>query len=408
MRRSLEEAIPICLACLCWAVVVCVAGCDSAADQQSKMESEASGRERARLLSFAFDAATAIPLDPHRKDRAKTQEAVVNACMEVDQHARAAEYARRIENWRRGAAMARLSFHMARTGDTELAERYLQDALRVAAHVKDWRKERVRTHIARAQALLGRIREAEALTRNVDMSERGRLTGIKPVADDADFRQRIESAKQAMSKGDFDLTRNTLFSLGELYAMEYDDRGRREELAELIRASLRKLPVFVRIDILSGLADSAIELKDKRAARAFMRQAREIAYSARWSPISTGIETKGRIAKRLALAGDHSQAKSDVEDLLREYTDKRDRISTMDRADALIPLAESMKVLGNHQESLALYAKAVRDGSENANARVRATDLSAIACSMAVMGVLPDRDLWARMETVRQGLKAPW
>jgi hypothetical protein len=97
-----------------------------------------------------------------------------------------------------------------------------------------------------------------------------------------------------------------------------------------------------------------------------------------------------------------------VDALLQAYREQREGISSMDRADAVIPLAEAYAVIGDSGQALEMYKLALRDGSENPNARVRAIDLAALSSSMAVHGVMPDAQLRARMKEVRNGLSDPW
>src|SRR5690349_8888326 len=64
-----------------------------------------------KLLDLAFKTATAIPVNPHIKDRSKAQEAVVKACLELNQPARALTYIEQIEGWQQGSCYADLAFY---------------------------------------------------------------------------------------------------------------------------------------------------------------------------------------------------------------------------------------------------------------------------------------------------------
>jgi len=68
------------------------------------------------LLEIAFEAASAIPSDPHIKSRSQAQAAVVTACLELNQPQRALGYIERIDDWRRGTAYADLARHCMRGG----------------------------------------------------------------------------------------------------------------------------------------------------------------------------------------------------------------------------------------------------------------------------------------------------
>ena len=74
----------------------------------------------------AFAAASAMPLNPHIKNRSRAQEVVVAACLELDQPQRAQRYIEQIANWRRGAGYADLAFHQAQQGRIDQVEPQLE------------------------------------------------------------------------------------------------------------------------------------------------------------------------------------------------------------------------------------------------------------------------------------------
>jgi len=78
------------------------------------------------------------------------------------------------------------------------------------------------------------------------------------------------------------------------------------------------------------------------------------------------------------------------------------------RAGALRPLAEAYQSMGDTAAALTVFKKAVEEGVENPNSRPRVEDLSATCRSMALSGVEPDADLWARLREVFTGLGQPW
>src|SRR5688572_3908879 len=91
--------------------VLCLAGCEprgsgagievACASADSSPDAALAGFQ-SELLGVAFDAATAIPVEPHFKERCRAQEAVVVACLELQQPLGARGYAEKIANWRRG------------------------------------------------------------------------------------------------------------------------------------------------------------------------------------------------------------------------------------------------------------------------------------------------------------------
>ena len=75
-----------------------------------------------KLLDIAFESATAIPVNPHLKDRSKAQENVIETCLRLDQPKRALAYIEKIENWRRGLCYANLAFYYAKQGYNKEAQ----------------------------------------------------------------------------------------------------------------------------------------------------------------------------------------------------------------------------------------------------------------------------------------------
>src|SRR5262245_10686053 len=69
------------------------------------------------LLNTAFEVATKIPIDPHIKDRSRTQEEVFGVSLKLDQPKRALQFLEKIDNWRRGSAYADLAFYCAKNGN---------------------------------------------------------------------------------------------------------------------------------------------------------------------------------------------------------------------------------------------------------------------------------------------------
>ena len=117
---------------------------------------------RLELLQLAFDAATAMPLNPHIKNRSLAQELVVRACFELDQPSRALRYTKEIADWRRGVGYADFADYCALRGDTSEVQRYLDLAIEQAQTANDsgeqsWRVDRIRAKIAVTHLRLGQV-----------------------------------------------------------------------------------------------------------------------------------------------------------------------------------------------------------------------------------------------------------
>src|SRR5262245_55668849 len=175
--------------CVCTTLLGVSAGCDRQADADAPAKTVSAATEptpdapvaafQNELLDIAFKVATAIPVDPHIKDRSRAQEAVVSACLELKQPQRALEYIKKIEDWRQGAAYADLAFYYAQHGKTDQLERYLDRAGEIANDAEDWRRDRIKVKIARVHALLGDAAKAAQLEAGVENAETGKVDAVR-------------------------------------------------------------------------------------------------------------------------------------------------------------------------------------------------------------------------------------
>ncbi|HKB15496.1 MAG TPA: hypothetical protein VKF62_05490, partial [Planctomycetota bacterium] len=189
------------------------------------------------LLDLAFRAASAMPLDPHVKNRSRAQEAVVAACLELDQPRRALLYIEGIQDWRRGAAYADLAFHCARRGEPRGVQGYLDLAGRIAdenakdENAQEWRRDRIRTKIARTQVWLGEARRAEALEADLVESERGKVDAVRAMRlEAADFDRQMQALEEVVASGSLDRVQNALATYTRLLDRFYDDSQKRARI----------------------------------------------------------------------------------------------------------------------------------------------------------------------------------
>jgi hypothetical protein len=363
---------------------------------------------RKDLLALAFDTATSIPLEPHIKDRSRAQEKVVAACLKLDQPASALGYMERIDDWRRGSCYADLAFHNAGHGRPDQARRWIDRAAEVAASTEDWRRDAIRVRIAQTHALLGHDEKADRLSDGVVDSEKGKLAAARAmVIDEEAFDEQLASIDALVAAGNFDVLKNALESATVLFDRFHDDAGRRTRVEEKIRASWEQLPIFIRIELLMTLADSALEHDDRPKALELTNDARAFLDGYDW-PAQYRVPLAAKIAKARFRAGDVEKARSDADAVLALFKEQRETIVNIDRAETLQPLAETYHAMGDTAKALSVYRMALDEGVVNPNSRPRAEDLSATCVSMALCAVEPDPELWQRIREIREGLGKPW
>jgi tetratricopeptide (TPR) repeat protein len=360
------------------------------------------------LLDLAFGAVSAMPVSPHMADRSRVQEAVAAACLELEQPQRALRYIEQIGDWRRGAGYADLAFYCARHGITKDVQPYLDKAAGVAEKAEDWRKDRIKAKIAQVHAYLGQAEAAARFVQGVDAAESGKVARAEAMTCPEDsFDRTMEALGKTVSAGQFDAVKNVLGSYAELFNRFYADPKRRALVEEKIKASWGELPVFVRIDLLTELANFALAHADRGKALELVNEAKTIMDAASWQP-QFGIPLMARLAELHFRAGDKERAHTEAQEALRLFDAKRNVIVNIYRAQVLRPIAEMYQEMGDTAAALDVYGRAMEAGMENPNSRPRAEDLASTCCSMAVHAVEPSPGLWKRIREIRNGLGDPW
>ena len=357
--------------------------------------------------------ASAMPLNPHVKNRSRAQEAVVTACLDLGQAQRARTYSDQIEDWRRGACYADLAFHIVRNGDAAEAERLLLAAREIADAITEetgqsWRRDRIRAKIANTYYALGQPEAAAEFEVGMVSSEAVGIAIARAKLVDADqFETRLRALDPLIATGDFDQVRAALETCAQFFDQFYADEGLRSQAEGKLKSSCTKLPRGVCIDLMLELADSALSRADHAKALQLAREARALLEEANWDAEHV-VPVAAKLARVRHRAGDEEQAKREVEAAFDLFQARRDEILNIYRAGVLRSLAETMQSMGDGARALQLYKQAVHEGVANPNSRPRAEDLSATCCSMALHRVEPDAELWQHLEQIHAALGSPW
>lgn len=360
------------------------------------------------LLEVAFETATAIPIKPHIKDRSRAQEAVVVACFKLDQPQRAIRHIEKIDNWRRGAGYADFAFYCAQHGHTEKVQHYLDLAGQISESVEDWRRDQIRVKIAQTYAWLGQAERVDQFEAGVEPSESGKVARVKAMRGDGDsFDHQVRSLDELIASGQFDVVKNALEACVQLFDRFYTDAERRTLVEEKIKTSWGILPLFIRIELLMGLAECAVGHEDLAKGLVLVNEAQLIMDSVQW-PVEYQIPMKARVAGLRFRAGDQERARADLDAAFDHFKAESQTIVNIYRAGVLRPVAEAYQSMGDTAVALGVYRRAIEESVDNPNSRPRAEDLSATCLSMALHGVEPDAGLWARVRQIQQGLGEPW
>lgn len=371
------------------------------------------------LLNLAFRTGSSIPIHPHIKDRSRTQEQVVEACLILDQPQRVLPYIEQIDDWRRGSCYAELAIYYAQRGSFNTAQEYLDRAVHIVevglddgklsgAESQEWRRDRVLIKVAQTQVYLGNLKQAEELEENVVESEMGKVIGVRAsLSDEETFDQQMQELDELIAQGHFDVLNNALRSCTQLFKRFYHDEIRRSQVEDKIKTAWQSIPSYVRLRLLFQLIEIALEQSDLNKALELVNEAQDYVDNYQYPP-ENWIPLKAELAGLRHRAGDTQKAQSDADAAFTFFETERDRIVNIYRAGALRPLAEAYQRMGETQTALLIYKRAIEEGMDNPNSRPRAEDLAANLISMAIHGVEPDEQLWNRVQEIHRGLGQPW
>lgn len=359
------------------------------------------------LLEMAYDTASTIPLHPHIKDRALVQYQIVTTCLEMGLPNRALGYGQKIDNWRRGAALADLARYCVENGIEADVESYLTKAIDAVKDVEDHRRDQVRVKVAMTRTLLGEHNKASSLEKGVEVSEQGKSIVARIQSDMAAYEAQVRELDALITTRNFDLVLNAARGYAALFDKHYQDAKRRQHAEDRIKASWAPLTILIRVELLMQLAEVAFDHNDTGKAKSLVDDAQIVADSHRW-PLEYHIPLMSRLASLRHRAGDVERAVADADKAFEKYKTERSSLFDIDRASALRPLAEAYHKMGHREKAMTVYRLVVEDGAENPNARPRAIDLAATCRSMALCEFEPDTKLMDRMAKIRSGLGVPW
>ena len=373
------------------------------------------------LLHLAWQAASAMPLEPHAKSRSRAQETVALACLNMDQPSLARKFARGIADWRRGSVLADYAHYCADHGHADEALAHITLAEEVADNLgrdeaqQEWRRDTIWLKVASTYAELGRTADAErtharieqgsaqafdagwaaTLTRSVELVERDGLEREL---------QRLDGIVASGGSGE---AYSAVAICCRLFDKFYADEELRERIGLRVRTRDSKLPRDLHMSILLEVAKIAARHGDAERGREALAEAAEFLRQSELAP-EYRFGYVPVMAEIRHMVGDHGAAEGELEQGLESYHEQRDSFRQTKRAEILRPFAEAFNVIGNRDRAVDLYGMVVEEGMENPNSRPRAHDVSETCLSMAKHGFEPTRELMARIREIVEGLGDPW
>ena len=365
-------------------------------------------RSRASLLATAFAAASRMPIDPHAPDRARVQEAVVQACLELGFLDQAAQLAYQMQGWRQGVVIALLGQRYAVLGQSDKALECAARALLVDVGESTWGKDFVATEVARIYVKLGDEGKAYATVSPNQEAELGRVEAERTAKlPESQLDAQADVFDKAIATMNFDLVRVGIDGYLAWMNRVVDDAPRRERALKALSAAIPGLPLDLQVQCNVQLADVLFAHAYKELATLQLDRASELFRATVFLPEDTApfgvIVAKSRIRM-----GDANAARAELQRLHAEFEARAETIVNLRRAASWRSLAEGYQLLGDTEDAGRCFAAALDAGALNPNARPRAEDLSATCVSMAVSGFMPSTELLLRIEHIRAGLADPW
>lgn len=367
---------------------------------------------RQDLLQLAFETASSIPLEPHIKTRSEWQQRVVMTCLQLGQPNRAIAYIEKIQDWRQGLSYAQAALYLAENGCPQKARQLLAKAEQANSRdTREWSSDQVRIAIAQAQMVMGNVDEVERQQSRLHEKETGVIASAAASQNDQEsFENKARTLDALIATEQFEAVKNALLAYAKLYDHFYADPEKRKAAENKIKASREALPYFIQYKLMVKLTESSIKHNDLPKALQLAGEIQALIDGQNW-PLMHHVAMQAKLAQLRFNAGDREtaalQADAALNLFLKDSSD-RSRIITIEKAEALVPLAETYQAMGNRDKTLHIYKLAVQAAVENPNSRPRAEDITDILCSLALHAVEPDAELKTAVSRQIAELGDPW
>ena len=352
--------------------------------------------------------ASSPPGKSHARVKSRLQRDVVMTAIQLNALDDALRYADRIEDWRRTEALALIAQAFANAGDRVRAEQCVMRAIDLSTAIEGSAQERALTEIAIAFAALGQTESARRFAGQVPQELTGRVEAV--IASQVsleDLDRQCDAFDRAIQTGSLDVVRSGVH--GYLAAMQRarGDGARCARAEQAVRSALPSFPAEIHIEFLIRLSEALLEQGRTDEAMAELERARELRATCDFLP-----DTSGPIGRDLALAfercGDGVRARQLLLEMLAAYERDPSAMVDIERADYLCPLASAFSQLGDQETANRAWILALEGGSINPNARPRAEDLCMVLLSIARSGSKPTEGMRAKMAQMEGALQPPW
>lgn len=357
-------------------------------------------------LDYAFRFASAISADS--KDRARAQEDVVRATAEAGLFAAARERALRIDDWRRGTALADLAAALARQGHESEARDLIPLAEEVRRTTPGWQGPRIAARMAVALALLGEEQRAAAIAGGLEVGDRqyggvAAVTAAIARARRGDLEAGMRRLADLDSDPDLDVAWSRTEGYLEIDRLAAEDRAVGGRALRAARLSAAGLPGWRKAEGLERVAAAMARRDAAEEAREVVREAVGIA-----AALPPTMPVKAAILANLAGVYGALGESAGARRLLGGAEREVDAAPVIDRPGLYARLAAARARVGDGPEARRLFDRALQEAASLVNARPRALAAVEICRSLALdVGPLSD-PFRGRLDLLFAGLKDPW
>src|SRR5262245_21960383 len=358
-------------------------------------------------FSYAFRFASAIVSD--EKDRAASQESVLQDLAEAGHEQEALSKVEQIEGWRRGVVYADLATRLAADGDKTGANDLIHKAQEVAASTEGWQKERIQAQLAQAMAAVGNTAMAGTMASAVASSDprqyaaRSTATMASSTATEKGFDEAMQRLDSMSS--DTDLETSWWRTVGYASMARRADLPRDQRMKALAaaRKSADSLSGWKRAEALESIANEYHKQGDDKSARECLQAA-----DALLMQLPDTVPIKAALLSNLARDWVTMGERQRARELVAQAEAVVPRAPLIDRPALYANVATSYAALNDDPATRRLYDKALQETEGLVNARPRALAAVAVCRSMGRQGQELDGATRGRLDALLAGLKDPW
>ncbi len=352
------------------------------------------------LLRIAWEASTALPANPHLRERARLQEDTALHAIQLGQLALVRSGLDEIKTMRRLTVVAELALHHARRGEAEIAAAYgreVEGALKTQ-EFEIWDRARLE---ARWIAVHGWL---AARTTPVEPDQAANAERALYPQSPAEIAGELQRYLQAGGRQLNWMTHTLLRAhaptgrMGDEVAQELETQLRGIGSKSSLPQRYTMLLALAAYEADHGASDHALKLAEEAKASLAERT---------W-PMEVAVPHISRMAAVYHRAGKAEEAQALMANAAQLFVKDRALILEVERAQVLLPLAEAHFLCGDRTAAMKVYHQAMEEAVANPNARPRANDLVAVCRSLLTYGIEPDEKLLGSIRAMRVGLGDPW